>query len=310
MHFRFFSASMGRFQKPDSVFGSPLNPQGWNLYSYVQGNPVNFNDPTGHAAMNTEQQLSSMGGPPISEIPPGEGWAEWNQRRDSLERRMMAMGLLPYEPTLDEYLWGGAHVYETVRHWTLTDSNGNVLDWAYQAPGQVAPSFATGKGAEYWLQTVVGVPKDKVAGVLKQLHDVYKRVGMGPELAVVIGLDANGNYKVFSTSARGDNGATRSTDIDKAAKLAGDAGYATIVAAGHAHPFTGCNATITGGLPQKEGASRADASGYGQDVHSWGVANPGALFVLTTGTIFSFNSPPIPNPKDPNDPFTFSRYSW
>jgi RHS repeat-associated protein len=48
MHFRFFSASMGRFQKPDSVFGSPLNPQGWNLYSYVHGNPVNYNDPTGH----------------------------------------------------------------------------------------------------------------------------------------------------------------------------------------------------------------------------------------------------------------------
>ncbi len=49
MHFRFFSSNMGRFQKPDSNFDSPLsNPQGWNLYSYVKGNPVNFNDPTGH----------------------------------------------------------------------------------------------------------------------------------------------------------------------------------------------------------------------------------------------------------------------
>jgi RHS repeat-associated protein len=49
MHFRFFSASMGRFQKPDSNFDNPTsNPQGWNLYSYVKGNPVNFNDPTGH----------------------------------------------------------------------------------------------------------------------------------------------------------------------------------------------------------------------------------------------------------------------
>jgi RHS repeat-associated protein len=49
MHFRFFSASMGRFQKPDSNFDNPTsNPQGWNLYSYVKGNPANFNDPTGH----------------------------------------------------------------------------------------------------------------------------------------------------------------------------------------------------------------------------------------------------------------------
>ncbi len=49
MHFRFYGASMGRFQKPDSNFDNPIaNPQGWNLYSYVNGNPVNFNDPTGH----------------------------------------------------------------------------------------------------------------------------------------------------------------------------------------------------------------------------------------------------------------------
>ena len=47
-HFRYFASSLGRFQKPDSIFGGAPNPQGWNLYSYVKGNPVNFNDPTGH----------------------------------------------------------------------------------------------------------------------------------------------------------------------------------------------------------------------------------------------------------------------
>jgi RHS repeat-associated protein len=55
MHFRFFSSNMGRFQKPDSNFDNPLsNPQGWNLYSYVKGNPVNFNDPTGHVLMTMQ----------------------------------------------------------------------------------------------------------------------------------------------------------------------------------------------------------------------------------------------------------------
>ncbi len=47
-HFRYFASSLGRFQKPDSIFDGAPNPQGWNLYTYVKGNPVNFNDPTGH----------------------------------------------------------------------------------------------------------------------------------------------------------------------------------------------------------------------------------------------------------------------
>ncbi|MGA9753077.1 MAG: RHS repeat-associated core domain-containing protein [Acidobacteriota bacterium] len=50
MHYRFYTSTMGRFMRPDNVSGSPLNPQDWNLYSYVHGNPVNFNDPTGHWA--------------------------------------------------------------------------------------------------------------------------------------------------------------------------------------------------------------------------------------------------------------------
>ena len=48
MHFRYYGSNIGRFMKPDNVTGSPLNPQNWNLYSYVRGNPVNMNDPTGH----------------------------------------------------------------------------------------------------------------------------------------------------------------------------------------------------------------------------------------------------------------------
>jgi len=48
MHFRYFGSTMGRFCKPDNISGKLANPQSWNRYSYVVGNPVNFNDPTGH----------------------------------------------------------------------------------------------------------------------------------------------------------------------------------------------------------------------------------------------------------------------
>jgi RHS repeat-associated protein len=48
MHFRYYASTMGRFLKPDNIIPNAANPQFWNLYSYVNGNPVNFNDPGGH----------------------------------------------------------------------------------------------------------------------------------------------------------------------------------------------------------------------------------------------------------------------
>ena len=53
MHFRYYASSMGRFLKPDNIIPNAFNPQSWNLYTYVKGNPVNFNDPNGHYPAGT-----------------------------------------------------------------------------------------------------------------------------------------------------------------------------------------------------------------------------------------------------------------
>jgi RHS repeat-associated protein len=47
MHARYYGGNLGRFMKPDIISGKPLNPQSFNLYAYVGGNPVNRNDPMG-----------------------------------------------------------------------------------------------------------------------------------------------------------------------------------------------------------------------------------------------------------------------
>jgi RHS repeat-associated protein len=52
---RYFSGAMGRFTSPDEplIGQDEQNPQSWNLYSYVQNNPLVNVDPWGHDCVYT-----------------------------------------------------------------------------------------------------------------------------------------------------------------------------------------------------------------------------------------------------------------
>jgi RHS repeat-associated protein len=45
---RFYDPEIGRFITPDSMVPNPRNTQHFNRYMYCSGNPVNYNDPSGH----------------------------------------------------------------------------------------------------------------------------------------------------------------------------------------------------------------------------------------------------------------------
>jgi RHS repeat-associated protein len=73
---RYYKPELGRFISEDTYKGSMWNPQSQNLYDYVQNNPINWIDPSGHAQekINDDgrQSTNSLGfprsGPSVSSM--------------------------------------------------------------------------------------------------------------------------------------------------------------------------------------------------------------------------------------------------
>jgi RHS repeat-associated protein len=79
MRGRLYDPHLGRFVSADPFVSEPLNPQGFNRYSYVQNRPLNFVDPSGFDEQGSEGDTGdpppdsgSSGGSAPSEPPPTE----------------------------------------------------------------------------------------------------------------------------------------------------------------------------------------------------------------------------------------------
>jgi RHS repeat-associated protein len=261
MHFRSTAVNLGRFMRPDNIGGNMGNPQSWNLYSYVVGNPVNLNDPTGH----------------MYDIPERQGPRE--------------------DTSLEEYLYGGASVSETVTHYTVRDQSGNALAWgSYQSDFDVARSIVTGQLVGAWL-TALKIPKDQQGRIIDQLKAAQAAVGTFKEQAVAIRAK-NGYYDVYMEAGKDSQGEPTQTQFDAITDSLMQQGY-SVIALGHAHFSTGNLNPLTGSTTV-EGASRQDAANYGERVRSQGVS-AGRFFVLGSNYVHVFRS---------EETLDFWKYSW
>jgi RHS repeat-associated protein len=61
MNARYYNPIIGRFLTMDSYVGNTVEPWPWHLYSYCDGDPVNSNDPTGHARVRVGKSRRRSG---------------------------------------------------------------------------------------------------------------------------------------------------------------------------------------------------------------------------------------------------------
>ena len=55
---RYYSPDLGHFIQADTLIPGPGNPLAWDRYAYVQNNPVNGTDPTGHCLNMVDGKLT------------------------------------------------------------------------------------------------------------------------------------------------------------------------------------------------------------------------------------------------------------
>ena len=68
---RFYSPKLGRFLSADTIVPGAANPQAYNRYSYVLGNPLKYIDPTGHYCVGDDEDCADEAG--YGPAPSGNG---------------------------------------------------------------------------------------------------------------------------------------------------------------------------------------------------------------------------------------------
>ncbi len=171
MHFRYYGSNLGRFMKPDNIQGNLMNPQDWNRYSYCHGNPVNFNDPTGHQAQHDKEgpdntSDSTAATPPPQQKELGKGRQEIGSFEGSQEQAQKKANELTHRYGIQVH--GSS---SDGKHWTFSVKTGDLCNIRSHGGAKVLSKLTKsgermtpGKGAyfhkgAYWANVGANFPK-------------------------------------------------------------------------------------------------------------------------------------------------------
>jgi RHS repeat-associated protein len=208
---RYYSSTYGRFLTPDPyrASGAMTNPQSWNRYAYVEGDPVNKNDPLG---LWSESVM----------MHPGIGWdwgGGWGSGRD-------VWGLFPWamftdpNPTIFLDPWGSWPILgarpSSLPPWTTGYASlADVLIKLAPTPGWIG---VAAKAA--WLASITWVALEELFKAKQELEEAERNCPKGeafwhPERPPHDGWRWEGSVAPGQTGGRwvGPNGGKLRPDI-------------------------------------------------------------------------------------------------
>jgi RHS repeat-associated protein len=138
---RFYSPKLGRFLSPDTIVPGAANPQAYNRYSYVLGNPLKYTDPSGHEPKygcydSTNNVCTNANGTSLS---PGNGIKKPKKDKND-----------PQDMQTSEQVENIIKFWEEYREYPYTDAGGTcTIGWGHVLPND-------GNGCSGWPNKTYG----------------------------------------------------------------------------------------------------------------------------------------------------------
>jgi hypothetical protein len=197
---RCYGSYLNQFVQPDTIIPEPANAANWNRYAYTNYNPINYNDPSGHAA-HAGGGAASAG---------EEVWEKIKIKRAFEEKLRNGISLVPepgaftYYPNTDSDLDYYSYVGRFVDPVTIGPSADTIFDDVVRPARPPLWKDPIGDVLEYGplvLDIAEEVADLKMPGAVGPMLDAVKQIHMDQDR-----YDLDGNIRLNRVLTRAGQG--------------------------------------------------------------------------------------------------------